>query len=566
MKDVEFNLLHEPWIRVMTKQWKIEELSVCDVLTHAHEYSGLAGELAVQDVAILRFLLAILHTVVYRYDDETGEESLLEEKSEALLRWKSIWDRGCFNSKILLSYLSQWEDRFWLFHPTRPFYQIPEAEIGTGANAAKLNAAISESNNKLRLFSERGGDEKYRLSYPEAARWLVYHQCFDDSSVKPVKKGGPSSGVSWVGKLGVIYAEGKNLFETLMLNLVLVSGKEDVWGKPKPQWELDTPKKEERTQIPMPDNQAELLTLQSRRIILKRENDNVIGYNQIGGDFLDEKNADSEQMTVWVKKEGKKNEAPHWEPKHFLPERQMWRDFANIFSDDEGNRRPGIVTWSILLKRRKLVGPKSRILFKTACVKYGDKNSSLSEAFGDYLDLQSGFLTDETNIWEKEIQDEVAVCDRVAFAVKLLSKNLDKAKGKVEPKVKGKPKKVEVSTAQEEFYYRIDQPFRTWIYEISGEKDLSKAEELRMKWRKQACGIAKEYGEEMVKQAGKQAMIGHFFTEDEGGSGAPGSAGHGKRSKGAKESKPVYWTSFDAWNIFNAQLSKYFELSPHTRG
>ena len=53
MAEPEFNLLEEPWIRVMTKDHKIKELSLTDTLIYSHEYVGLAGELEAQNVAVL---------------------------------------------------------------------------------------------------------------------------------------------------------------------------------------------------------------------------------------------------------------------------------------------------------------------------------------------------------------------------------------------------------------------------------------------------------------------------------------------------------------------------------
>ena len=42
----EFNLLDEPWIRVRTRDCRVEEVSLKDVFVHAHEYEDLAGETA----------------------------------------------------------------------------------------------------------------------------------------------------------------------------------------------------------------------------------------------------------------------------------------------------------------------------------------------------------------------------------------------------------------------------------------------------------------------------------------------------------------------------------------
>lgn len=60
----------------------------------------------------------------------------------------------------------------------------------------------------------------------------------------------------------------------------------------------------------MPWNAAELLTLQSRRIILKRSLDmkGVAGYELLGGDYIEPRDAFSEKMTIWrrVSKENEK--------------------------------------------------------------------------------------------------------------------------------------------------------------------------------------------------------------------------------------------------------------------
>lgn len=61
--DREFNLLDEPWIRVMLPDFTQKELSLTDVLLKAHEIRDLAGEMPAQDTAALRLLLAVLHTV-----------------------------------------------------------------------------------------------------------------------------------------------------------------------------------------------------------------------------------------------------------------------------------------------------------------------------------------------------------------------------------------------------------------------------------------------------------------------------------------------------------------------
>ena len=68
MKQIEYNLLEERWMRVRGQDYTVQEVSLPDALLHAHEYRDLAGELPTQDAAMLRLLLAVLHTVFSRVD------------------------------------------------------------------------------------------------------------------------------------------------------------------------------------------------------------------------------------------------------------------------------------------------------------------------------------------------------------------------------------------------------------------------------------------------------------------------------------------------------------------
>ena len=68
--DKDFNLLNKPWIRVINERCEVQEVSITDALLKAHEFTDLCGELPTQDIAILRLLLAILHTVFSRVDSQ----------------------------------------------------------------------------------------------------------------------------------------------------------------------------------------------------------------------------------------------------------------------------------------------------------------------------------------------------------------------------------------------------------------------------------------------------------------------------------------------------------------
>ena len=43
MKQIEYNLLEERWVRVRGQDYTVQEVSLPDALLHAHEYRDLAG-------------------------------------------------------------------------------------------------------------------------------------------------------------------------------------------------------------------------------------------------------------------------------------------------------------------------------------------------------------------------------------------------------------------------------------------------------------------------------------------------------------------------------------------
>ena len=163
MEKQKFNLLDEPWIKVMTVNNEEKEVSLSEALFEAHRFKCLDGEMEAQNAALLRMMLGLLYSVFSRVDVE-DVPVIFENPDDALDRWEDLWNLQEFPSKPLNDYFSQWHERFWLFDSQRPFYQIPEASIGTEYTAAKLIGSIGESGHKVRMFSERAGEDKSRLT------------------------------------------------------------------------------------------------------------------------------------------------------------------------------------------------------------------------------------------------------------------------------------------------------------------------------------------------------------------------------------------------------------------
>lgn len=541
MKDKEFNLVEEPWIKVLCPNNSSRELSLKDALIYAHEYTDLGGENVLQNVTILRLMLAVLHTVFYNMDTE-GKELPIKNIDDAYSRWDQLWDVERFPEKPITEYLEKWKERFWLFHPEQPFFPAPEEKSPKfkipNSEIYKLIGDISESDNKPRVFSSRSGAGKESLSYAEGARWLLFLNGFHDTSLKK-----PTPKVGWLGRCSIIYATGSNLFETLLLNMVMVQdGK--IWKAPMPFWETETDFWEQKTweekrgwMVWPPDNQAELLTMPFRRMQLKRENGRITGFSIRGGVYFDRENVYTEQMTAWEKeKDG------GFKPRRCKDaSRQMWRDFASDFlsSDDCTHRQPGIVTWIYNLKNGAKVLEKKKIIeFRCAFALYNDGGipyAAICDISTDSLAFHTSLLKEAGTRWQQRISEEIKKIDKMANCVEKLSEDLSYAAGLSE--------NPSGQSAKEQLYYMVDIPLRKWLLSIDPLDELADGEKLVQDWHDEARKIGLTLGDKMVKAAGPVALKGRYF-------------------KPKQKPERKYYSSAGAQNKFHANIYNLYQLYP----
>ena len=499
----EFNLIDEPWILVRTADCDIHEVSMKDVFLYAHNYVELAGETKTQDIAILRLLLAMMYTVFSRYDTD-GQESELRFSD----KWKKIWNMGYIPSKPFEKYFETWKDRFFLFDEKYPFHQTPVVKGKTDpVSTAKLIGSLFESGNKPRLFSERINDGR-ELEYSEAARWLIHLNGFDDIAAKK-----PTPKKAWNSKLGLIAIKGKNLFETIMLNFVAnVKDQNEI-----PVWERELPDEPYNRLIAVPDNQAELLTLRSRSLYLYRENDKITGYYISGGDYFEQEDVYSEQMTLWREEKDKKAAAPKFKPARHDTAKKAWQEFGAVaavpvlVNNNSSEQTPGVIMWlSYLSDRRRNILDKSyraRIMTASVIYDYGQATSlPVIDYISDGLTFHLQLLLEAGEVWRRKIIDEIKKCEDAAKKVWTLSVELQKAAGASGDKISGEEAKMQ-------FYDRIDRPFRIWLSELDPENlDI---EEYPKKLEDEVYDIAGSFGGELAAQNGSGAIFGRRGNSDE---------------------------------------------------
>lgn len=475
MEEKEFNLLEQPWIRVMRPDCNVAEVSLINVFENASDYVSLSGELPTQDIAVLRVLLAILQTVVTRYDPD-GNESPLQTADDAYDRWQEIWESRKLPMNAIRKYLEIYRDRFWLFHPERPFWQVPSAEIGTEYTAAKLNGEISESSNTPRLFSSVSGEEKMALSYAQAARWIICLNACDDASVKPSKEfkkkrdqekkdKEESPGVGWLGKLGIIYLHGSTLFETLMLNVILLDENEDIRALEHPIWEEKDIRESERNKIAKPDNLSALYTMSSRRIhLFRNDKKQVVKYKMVSGDYFNGENAFIEPMTIWA--ENKKNKGSFF-PKIHDSAKQFWREFSSVFPKTTyHHKQPGVISWFSLLQEAECLPKTQKLSVKICSIMYDGKKNSIKGILSDSLSMSGSIILESGMQWQMCIENAILDCEKIAGFVYDFAQEAERAQCGDEDRVKQFAR-----TQKSNYYFSMNASMQRWISNIDPQVD-----------------------------------------------------------------------------------------------
>ena len=524
LEQKAFNLLDEQWILATDTQGRPCELSLVEALTRAHELRTLSGEMVAQDIAILRLLLAILYCVYTRTDEY---EQARDEKDPAATRqiWKEIWNAGKFDSERITQYLYGYHERFCLVHPERPFYQIAGLDVGTEYSAGKLIGDLAESGNKTQLFAIYSGEAKGSITYSGAARWLIHLNSFVDNSAKPKSKedgkGKPGGGPGWLGHLGLVWASGNNLFETLMLNFALHDRYENPWPPGQAAWELDRPRTAERTEIPVPGSQQELLTLQSRRVLIYTQNNMVTGYLELGGDRFAHDDAFVELMTAWGNKENT------YKPKKHDTSKQLWRTIAPIITETDTTKTPGVVKWLVALEDDGIISSHDAEICAMS-VDYGSQSCGIKEVWADSISLNMALLSRLKENWITQITMLIGTTEKMVCQLGWLASDIAKAVGDTDGKHRAE-------AAREEAYFALDMPFRSWLANLDpviGDIDKATAA-----WLGTAEKTILRLGQDIVSQAGQAAFIGRLVDD--------------KKAK-----KKISFTAPEAYNKFRALIRK----------
>lgn len=514
-----FNLTSEPWINVINVENEEETVSIIELFKNISQYRRLAGDMYIQDLSILRLLLAVLTTVYTRFDAYNQPYEWLEltkqmtvksvdddysnqERQDKLLdTWDFLYKKGSF-SRVIIDYLLEWKDDFDIFG-THPFYQVTKNEYNqfvekkidvksSGKLSVRLwNRRISESNNKISIFSPRTDNYKDKMELSEFARWLVTYQSFSDTHEKSWMKIGENEKVplfaGWLYKINPVYAKGRNLFETLMLNLVMEDNASKV-SVQKPIWEYSTIQDylNRISKNDIPDNITEIYTMPAKLLYIRWDKNEPVMFTASIPVFTSD-NAFLEPMTTWREKDSKNPDVHIPETKDIRNfQEAMWRHFGQYVSTTEDkDYEPGIVSWLNYLKSQKMLSKNFLVTLATTSL-ISDKsaaNAPISEIH-DEMSIDADVLFDEVGLdrWPQRIEEMIKLTQEVGEEYRSFVLNVYKTRGLFD-KDKKPPKNVNQMTDKMvlRFYDSVNTPFKEWLARLSSNDNRDQKE---MQWKK----------------------------------------------------------------------------------
>lgn len=529
----EFNLLDEEWINVVTDyKGTTKPVGMKEFFENAHNYIALAGDTPTQDFAVMRFLLAVLHTVFSRYDADGNAYEMLEmndrmqpkeepeedlEEYEDLLMdtWKDLWNKGKF-PEIVNEYLEKWRDRFNLFDDKYPFYQVTEKEIDVSkinkpapseVLGKNINRRISESANKIALFSPKYSSDlnKEKMSQDEFARWLLTFQSYSGLSDKVIfgkEKYKASKG--WLFDLGGVFLSSDNLFKTLLLNLQLKNFTNKIQ---KPCWEFSPEEVVQKQMSFEPiDNIAELYTVWSRAVCIKDYSpENAFSMSIVKLPEVIHEDQFLEPMTIWRYNTTGDNKEKFTPRKHQM-NKSMWRSFGLITEiESEENpdpknkkRKPGIIDW--MNKISDFVDDK---IIKINSISMEDDGNATSwvptNEVVDHLYIDEAVFNDlEKEGWIYRINKVVDMTKEVVeFIYKGFLNDINE--------IRNLESKDFANNGVELLYYEIDKPFRDWILSI----DINDDKEKKITdWKNELSYLVFNQAEKIAKSSNSRDFIG----------------------------------------------------------
>ena len=505
-----FNLLDEPWIRVTRLDGAPDEVSLLSLFREATDIAGIHGEIASQDTAILRLLLAICHRAMGGPED--------------LNVWKEYWRNPGSLGHDAVDHLERHRERFDLRDPERPFFQVAGIHAASGKTSG-LESLIADVPNGNPFFTTRIAEGLESIGWAEAARWLVHVHAFDPAGIRsgavgdPLAKKGRSFpiGTGWAGQIGTVTVMGENLERTLLLNTVVCKEISDLVDVDPEEdlapWERE-PDGPARAPAREPLGPVDCYTWQTRRVLLHGDDDGVTGLFLGNGDRATPQNRFLvEPMTAWRYSEpqSRKLKAPVYMPCKLSKDRAFWRGLSALVAQPSSPitvkgagkvtpyRSPGVVSFYRELMRRRIVSASGLIPLHAVGIEYGAQEAVVAELVDDVLSLPAGLLGQKNKRMLAVVRGAMEETEQVATALWVLARDLDRARG-------GSPDtgKDAGRHAAAAFYQVIDERFPRWLASL----DQEDPDRAHVRWRGLLRSEALEQQKELASAVPDTAFAG----------------------------------------------------------
>ena len=520
MKNPEYNLLDEPWIPVRLLDGTIADVGLLELLRRTTEIADLACELPTQSIAIQRLVLAIAYRVAPPRDARD---------------WVRQWDEGA-PTEQMIEYLERWRDRFYLFGGRFPFMQV--ADLRTAKDAVSgLEKLIADVPNGEQFFTTRHGRALACIPPSEAARWLVHAQAYDPSGIRSgavgdsqVKGGkGYPIGPSWCGHLGLVWLKGKDLDETLVLNLVPADAAQlrgvessTEWGACS--WEDSEAESAVRGDYSLLDPSGtprdisipRLLTWHSRRVRLVGNREGVTGVVLAQGDKLAPQQMHRyEPQSLWrySTPQSKKFKQDVYMPRKYEAGRALWRNLPGtlptVTTVQGVDKQPkqeflpsATLSFHYQLDNASIETAYPKVMrIQAVGVTYGPQEATFEDIYSDELTLSVAVMRVEREDLSAEIDRQVRLTEEIARHVGNLAANLARAAGESGEGAGDGAR----DRAKELFFSAVDTDFRTWLIQVDGRES---ARDAGRRWERSLRQHAVDIQAELVRGASSSAIIG----------------------------------------------------------
>lgn len=128
--------------------------------------------------------------------------------------------------------------------------------------------------------------------------------------------------------------------------------------------------------------------------------------------------------------------------------------------------------------------------------------------------MHTSLISDMNIEWRQVVLDSISFCDIISKKVWALARDINLAVGGSNSTKESKGTSAFFAEkVKADFYNRIDGPFRRWLCTLNPET--GNAGEKEVQWRSECVCIAKQLGNEIIRQADTAAIFGRLKSISE---------------------------------------------------